>query len=412
MNENGKGKILILRLRGRIFSILLRANRIISVKVQKPQQGKTTSERKCDNLSALGSIYVGRVQNVSENIGAAFVEIQNKEVTFFPLTEAKDAILTNRAADGRIKPGDELLVQLVREPVKTKLASVSSKLSLAGSYVIVEYRQGTEQGRLRVSSKLGSKCSHFYKELELLKEIAARFNLVIRTNAEAAEDVSEVIAEAQSLSSQMEHILEIGDKRTCFSCLYQCGSAHIKFVKDCYRSEYDEIITDEKEIYEELLADYMLKDFNIRLYEDEILPLYKLYSIETKIKELTDKKVWLKSGAYLVIEQTEALIAIDVNAGKYESRNKQEENYFKINLEAATEIALQLRARNLSGMILVDFINMSDKEHMDKLVQRMKELLKKDTVQANVVDITGLGLMEITRKKKDKSFAEQLKVEN
>ncbi|MCH5249902.1 MAG: ribonuclease E/G [Lachnospiraceae bacterium] len=401
MTENEKGKILILKLNGRIFSILINNNRILSIQIcSKP-----------DNLSMVGSIYVGKVQTVSHNISAAFVEIQKGETAFLPLKEAKDAVLTNRIPDGTIKAGDELLVQLVKEPVKAKLAGLSTCLSLTGSYIVIEHRQSQTDGKIKISSKLGTKHSHLYKNQDELKKITEKFNMIIRTNAEEAGDVSQVINEAEELAKEMERILDIGNKRTCFSCLHQPEPEYITFVKNSYRYEYDEIITDEKEIYDAFLANSnsTLKDCKIRFYEDELLPLYKLYSIETKISELTAKKVWLKSGAYLIIEQTEALIAIDVNTGKYESRKAPEETYFKINLEAAEEIALQLRARNLAGMILVDFINMSEKEHEEQLMLRMKELLKKDVVPANVVDITGLGLMEITRKKRDKSFAEQLK---
>ena len=418
MNENEKGKILILELNNRLFSILIRGNRILSIQswalskqpltISKQLSADSCSKNKLptDNKFTVGSIHVGRVQNVAVNIGAAFVELQNSEMTFFPLAELKDAIITNRKPDGRLKSGDELLVQIVKEPVKTKLASVSSKLSLTGSYVIVEYRKNADR-QIRISSKLGAKYNHLYKNLEPLKEITEKFNIIIRTNAENAEDTSDVIDEARTLSDKLSHILEIADKRTCFSCLYKCEAEYITFIKNCYRYEYDEIITDEREIYDSLLEDSMLKTSNIRFYEDKMLPLYKLYSIETRIRELTEKKVWLKSGAYIIIEQTEALIAIDVNTGKYESRKDKEETYFKINLEAAEEIALQLRARNLAGMILVDFINMTEEEHVERLTQRMKELLKNDAIPANVVDITGLGLMEITRKKKGKPFAEQ-----
>lgn len=399
MTENEKGKILILKLNGRIFSILINNNRILSIQIQS----------KSDNLSVVGSIHVGKVQTVSHNIGAAFIDIQKGETAFLPLKEAKDAVLTNRIPDGTIKTGDELLVQLVKEPAKTKLAGLSACLSLTGSYVIIEHRQRQPEGKIKISSKLNAKHSHLYKNQHELNKIAEKFNIIVRTNAESADDISQVVNEAKELAEEMERILEIGNKRTCFSCLHQAEPEYITFVKNSYCYEYDEIITDEKEIYDAFLANPnpTLKDCKIRFYEDELLPLYKLYSIETKISELTAKKVWLKSGAYLVIEQTEALIAIDVNTGKYESRKAPEETYFKINLEAAEEIALQLRARNLAGMILVDFINMSDKEHEEQLTLRMKELLKKDVVPANVVDITGLGLMEITRKKKDKSFAEQ-----
>ena len=124
-------------------------------------------------------------------------------------------------------------------------------------------------------------------------------------------------------------------------------------------------------------------------------------------KKISD--VWLKSGGYLVIEPTEALISIDVNTGKCETGKNAEETFVKINQEAARMIALQLRARNLSGMILVDFINLKQKEHETQLIEYMRKLLRQDSVPANVVDMTGLGLMELTRKKVDASFAQQMR---
>lgn len=395
---NQKGKILLLKLNNKVFSILMRDNSILSV-----QTGE-------ENPYQIGNIYVGKVQNVSENIGAAFVEIQKGNLTFFPIKEAKNTFFTNRKADASIKAGDELLVQVVKEPLKTKLAGTSGRLSLAGTYVVIEYNGQPKQGKtsIRISSKLGSRYHHLFKQQDVLQKIAEKFDVVIRTNAGCAADTAEVIAEAEALTAQMEHLLEIGDKRTCFSCLHQGEPEYLSFIKNTYQSEYDEIITDEKALYEILLTDEKTKNLPIRFYEDSMLPLYKLYSVETRIQELLDKKVWLKSGGYLIIEQTEALIAIDVNSGKYEAGKKQEDTYLKINLEAAQAIALSLRARNLSGMILVDFINMQKKEHKEQLLRQMKKYLSEDPVTTKVVDITGLGLMEITRKKQNKSFAEQM----
>ncbi|MCM1253090.1 MAG: ribonuclease E/G [Clostridium sp.] len=408
-----KGKILIVELHDKLFSVLMRQNQVLSIHAQKKSPDKEPPR--------IGNIYVARVQNVAVNIGAAFVEIDKGVLTFLPLTEAKHAVFTNRKTDDTLKIGDELLVQVVKEPVKTKLAGVSTALALAGTYVIIEKPQedalgditasgsNARTGSIRFSSKLSAKYHHLYQNLDPLTAIADKFHIIIRTNAADVEDTADVIAEARSLAAKLEHILEIGDKRVCFSCLYQSEPEYIDFIKNCYRTEYDEIVTDNKDIYDSLKDHAELSGLSIRLYEDDRLPLYKLYSLETRIQELTGKKVFLKSGAYLVIEQTEALIAIDVNTGKYESRKNPEETYLKINLEAAEAIAAALRARNLSGMILVDFINMKKKEHMDRLTSYMKELLKKDTVPAYVVDITGLGLMEITRQKKNKSFAEQMK---
>lgn len=413
-NHEGKGKILILELYDKLFSILLDKNQVLSIHAQEKLSGEKTPR--------MGNLYVAKVQNIAVNIGAAFVEIAKGVLTFLPLSEAEYAVITNRKADGTLKAGDELLVQLVKEPVKTKLAGVSANLSLSGAYTVIELprkrNRSTEMtdadelrpaGSIRISSKLGTKYHHLYQNLEPLQEIANRFHIIIRTNAANAADVSDVVKEAQALAGKLAHILEIGDKRVIFSCLHQSEPEYLTFIKNCYRTEYDEIVTDKKEIFDEIQNLDDFKEIPLRFYEDDRLPLYKLYSIETRIQELTGKKVFLKSGAYLIIEQTEALIAIDVNTGKYESRKNPEETYFKINLEAAEAIAVSLRARNLSGMIIVDFINMKKKEHIEQLTDYMKSLLKRDSVPAYVVDITGLGLMEITRQKKNKSFAEQMK---
>lgn len=147
----------------------------------------------------------------------------------------------------------------------------------------------------------------------------------------------------------------------------------------------------------------------VRLYEDRMLPLKALYRLEKGLDDGLCEKVWLKSGAYLVIEPTEALTVIDVNTGKYTGGSKKQKVIQKINQEAAKEIARQLRLRNLSGIILVDFVDMKEKEAQEELLAFMRELLKKDPMKAAAVDLTSLGLMELTRKKQRKPLLEQAK---
>ena len=392
-----KGKILIIKLNEKLLTMLIRDNQILSIQVQ----------RETDH--AVGNIYVGKVQNISENIGAAFVDLGGGYLTFLPLTEAKHAFITNRRTDGRIKTGDEVLVQIVKEPMKTKLAGVTTEISLSGKYAVAGYADNTDtaKGIVQISSKLSKKHQLRFRNIEELQQIAERHRLIIRTNAGAMENDEPLIEEAQNLSGQLEHILQIADKRTCYSCLYRGKSEYLHFIENTYTAEYDEIVTDIPEIYEELKNHPAGTGLSVRLYEDAMLPLYKLYAVETRIKELLDKKVWLKSGGYLVIEPTEALISIDVNSGKCEQGKDKEETAVKINMEAAEMIAVHLRARNLSGIILVDFINLRKKEHERQLVEYMRSLLKKDSITADVVDMTGLGLMEITRKKVNPSFREQ-----
>lgn len=406
-----KGKILILKLNDKLLSILIRDNHIISVQVQR------------QNEYAVGNIYVGRVQSISENISAAFVDLGGGYLTFLSLAEAKHAFVTNRKPDGRLKSGDEVMVQISREPMKTKLAGVTTQISLAGRYVVVEPKQpqseyvkkhkdsadfGDDKGnKIHVSSKLSRKLQDRFRNLEALQQITEDYQLIVRTNAGELENDEPLIAESRQLAKQLQHILEVADKRTCYSCLYRAKPDYLCFIENAYTTEYDEIVTDLPEIYEDLKEQLAESDIPIRLYEDKMLPLYKLYSIETRINELLDKRVWLNSGGYLVIEPTEALISIDVNSGKNEKGKDKEETFFKINMEAAKMIAIHLRARNLSGIILVDFINLKKNDHKTQLIEYMRDLLKQDSVTADVVDMTGLGLMEITRKKVNPSFKEQ-----
>ena len=393
-----KGKILITRLNEKLLTMLIRDNQILSVQVER------------ESNHAVGNIYVGKVQNISENISAAFVDLGGDYLAFLPLTEAKHAHVTNRRPDGRLKAGDELLVQLVKEPMKTKLAGVTTRLSLPGQYAVVGMRPVSEkESRVQVSSKLSVKQQEHFRSLETLQAIAEKHCLIVRTNASTLVDETPLLAEAESLSQTLTHLLEIAPTRTCYSCLYRSKPDYAAFVENAYRDEYDEVITDLREVYDALANLCRDADIPLRFYEDSLLPLYKLYAVENRIQELLAKKVWLKSGGYLVIEPTEALISIDVNTGKYESGKDKEETFLRINREAAEMIALHLRARNLSGIILVDFINMKSKTNETALLEQMRSLLKKDPIPAKALDMTRLGLMELTRKKIAPSLAEQLR---
>lgn len=391
------GKILILKLHDRRLSLLLNGNQILSASVQH------------DAAIAVGDIYIGKVQNISANIRAAFVDLGGRNLTFLPINEAVSAFVLNRKPDGSLKVGDEVLVQVDREPMKTKLAGVTTKLSLSGQYAVVGVRTKRQKDGVQVSAKLDTEKQAHFRESEALLRISERFRLIVRTNAGTLEREETLLEEAQALANTLTRILEIAPSRTCYSCLYRTKADYVSFVENAYRSEYDEVITDLPEVYDTLREPCRQTDIPLRLYADALLPLYKLYAVEQRLQELTDKKVWLKSGGYLVIEPTEALISIDVNTGKYEAGKDKEETFCRINREAAEMIAVHLRARNLSGMILVDFINLKSRERETALLEYMRTLLKRDPVPARALDMTALGLMELTRKKVAPSLAEQLR---
>ncbi len=212
-------------------------------------------------------------------------------------------------------------------------------------------------------------------------------------------------ATVSAMLSEGETLLEVAKHRTCFSCIKEPIHPFLQALEDLVKEdEYDEIITDQSSFLD------ILKQAStpVRFYQDSF-GLSQLYSLETKMGSATDTKVWLKSGAYLIIEPTEAMTVIDVNTGKNEVKKASEELIFQVNLEAAREIALQLRLRNLSGIVIIDFINMKSAENQKRLLAEMRSLVSGDEIKTKVIDITVLGLMEITRKKVYKTLKEQMR---
>ena len=238
------------------------------------------------------------------------------------------------------------------------------------------------------------------------------YGLIARTNAAEASK-EEFLHELNLLKKQYEKTALHGRNRTCYSLLYESESFYLAAVRDIYTRDLDEIVTDIPAIYEkisEYLSEFQPDKLQIlNLYQDKLLPLYKLYSLESAIDEVRHEKIWLKSGGFLVIQQTEAFVSIDVNSGKYTAKKKAEETYRKINLEAATEIARQIRLRNLSGIILVDFINMQNPDHQDELFHVLQKHLRKDPIKCKAVDITPLHILEMTRQKVRRPLIEDLR---
>lgn len=368
----------------------------------------------------IGDIFVAKVKNVARQINAAFIDYVPNKKGYLPINTEYAPVITNRQYDGRILAGDEILVQLEKEAVRTKEPVFTTNLSLAGKYSVISYGN-TYKG-------VSKKCSK--SEREQLRAVIPQetdYGVVIRTNAvsllhaslsplppdrtEYPETLQPVRDEIEYLNDKMSTLLRDGIHRTCYSRIWKAAPSYLTNMRD-EGMIYQQILTDHPQIYDEIkdfATLYMPEQLNdIALYQDDTYPLQKLYRVETQLDELLAKKVWLKSGAYLVIEKTEAMYVIDVNSGKNISEKKTAEYIYQINLEAADEIMRQIRLRNLTGMILVDFINMEDREKENVLLQELKILAKRDHILTTIVDITALGLVEITRKKTTKSLAEQL----
>lgn len=385
-----QSNVVITEYKNRICTILFQDNVMQEIHVEADE-------------SILSAIFMAKVKNISKNINAAFVELFDGQMAFLPLEDVKDCSFLP-STDGRLREGDEIPVQVIKEAVKTKDPVVTTKLSVNGAYAVVSLDK--KKSGFRFSRKLSADKKHELIDALSGIELPADYAYVVRTGAGELTDFSVLFKELHYLISQMDEILLRAKTRTCFSCIYQGVPSYIDFLHHISNIDYEEIVTDIPNVYEALQVHYK-GNKSIRLYQDTF-PLKKLYSIETKMEELFSEKIYLKSGGTIFIEYTEAMTVIDVNTGKCIAKKDKDTLNYQINLEAADMIARQLRLRNISGIIIVDFINMEREEYKAKLIQELKKLLKKDSVSCNYVDITGLGLVEITRKKVQKPIYEIL----
>ena len=418
-----KKKYIITKMRGRIVSFLL------------DETGHAV-EIHCDGAGApekdgpvLGEIRIGRVQSVVKNIHAAFLEIGTGAACYLPLEDAEAsagapfaALYTKKGSSPRLQQGDELVVQVSREAMKTKAPAVTTRLSLSGTFGILDLGHPgvgvsrklpePERDRLRI---LGTQFlkrkeeAHDADQEENTGRLPGLPGIVLRTNAAAAKD-EEILEELEQLYGKLKHIAETAPYRTCCSCLYRPAAPWLKRLLSLPMEDLEAIRIEEEGLYrqaESFIGEHIpALAGKLFRYEDTLLPMEKLFSMERELESALSERVWLPSGGYLVIQPTEALTVVDVNTGKCGAGRQKEETVRKVNLEAAKETARQLRLRNLSGMILVDFINMRQEASERQVMDVMRKLLALDPVQAQVVDITGLGLVEITRKKVEKPLYE------
>lgn len=447
-----QGKLIFTKYKGHDCALLLHNDRLKAAAfypaAYASHAGNASSalhDKNCGKApAAIGAIYIGKIKNIAKNIDACFVEIANGEICFLPVRNAAAPYLVNRIYDGRLLEGDELLVQVERAAQKTKQASVTAHISLSNDYFVIL----TGIPRVCYSAEIDSNTRKMINFLFTEKAIfcngcliqdvksilleSSEYNrltlpptgCIVRTKAAEVQDSEVLFKNFFDLTEQYVRLLHIASHRSCFSCVREAPSALENILEQLAgEEEYQEIVTDNEAVYAKLqeIAGMETKapicsltnTKPLRLYQDSLLPLSKLYSVESKMETALERRVWLKSGGYLIIEPTEALTVIDVNSGKYEAKKVADETYFKINLEAAEEIVLQLRLRNLSGIIIVDFINMRAEDKRSALLRRLRELANQSNealhhkVKTTIVDMTPLGLMEITRKKVNKPLAEQ-----
>ncbi|MGN0413440.1 MAG: ribonuclease E/G [Lachnospiraceae bacterium] len=391
-----QNKVILTRNHGILYAFLLENGRICKVAREEEQ------------AYPIGTVLIGKVVNVLKETEGAFIRLDSKNtMAYLPVTgqELSHIRIINRKPDGRILQNDDVIIQIRKEPQKTKPYLVSGMLELSGEYLALH----DGSGQVHVSKKIEQshkkdylKYAFQWKEANIAESNMEEENvdIVFRTNAMFA-DRDDIHQEYINLISQFKNIDLLGRTRTVYSILYRTDLFYIEMIRNLDYSKEYEIITDCKDVLEHLEH----HNIHSRLYQDEQISLSKIYSLKTRLQELSGKKVYMKSGAYLVIEPTEALISIDVNSGKAQKNVDHETYSLQINLEAAKEVAYQMKVRNLSGMILIDFINMNRAESKKELIDVLCSEISKDTVTTKFIDFTKLGLAELTRKRMEKPLA-------
>ena len=345
----------------------------------------------------LGDIYIGKVSNIVPNIGAAFIEIEKGVNCYYDMKDVKSAIFTHKSGNKQLCIGDELVVQIGREAIKTKAPTVTGNLSFTGRYAVLTHGNT----RIGVSSKIPKSLREEYKR-ELAGLQNDDFGLIVRTNAKDAP-FEDVLEEINALKDEYYSLVRTAETRVCFSCLKSAPPSYIADLKNVYMDGMEAIIIGDHDLYTRIhmffQAELPEKLDLLELYDNPSFPLDKLYSTQTALDKALMERAWLKTGGYLIIQPTEALTVIDVNSGKNTSKSDSEDGAMKVNLEAAREAARQIRLRNLSGIIIVDFINLKRDENTQRLLHEFRYYLSKDPIQTTLVDMTTLGLVEVTRKK-------------
>ncbi len=355
-----------------------------------------------------GDIYVATVRQITPGIGGAFVNVGRERNCFLKTDRIDAPIVKQIHRDGKLHQGDELIVQVEREEGKNKPATVVTDLSLTGVYLVLFH--GAKD--LRFSVKITDADWKKKMRSTVSEWMDGSFGLMLRTNAYHAEE-SDIFREFTVLKERYERIVREGLTRVAGTRLLSGLPAYLCDLRDEKTSVPDRILVQDPEIAAEVeaFAESFRPDFRDRLVvrDSSDYPISAEFDMKKRLSELVAKKVWLRSGAYLVIEPTEAMTVIDVNTGKASEGKSVRDGFLSVNVEAAREIAAQMRLRNLSGIIMVDFINMTEEKDRTALLEELRKAVAGDPDRVRVVDMTPLGLVEITRLKRRRPLSEDIK---
>ncbi|MEH6604886.1 MAG: ribonuclease G [Pseudomonadales bacterium] len=371
------------------------------------------SIERATNRGIVGNIYKGKVVRVLPGMQAAFVDIGLERASFIHVADiaaARDPEKGHIAdIDIRtvLREGQELVVQVTKDPMGTKGARLTTQLSVSSRYLVV--MPGTDH--IGVSQRIDEE-----EERERLRDIVAacrdelelpaNFGYIIRTAAEGAA-VEEISSDMAFLARLWQAVGDHRKQGAVPYAIHQDLPLAMRTIRDMMHEHVEKIRIDSKETYDkvkEFTHQFVPEAEGILEYYPGERPLFNLYSIEDEIQKALSRKVSLKSGGYIIIDQTEAMTTIDVNTGAFVGHRNLEETIFKTNLEATTALARQLRVRNLGGMIIVDFIDMKDVEHQRQVLRALEKALLRDRAKTNISGVSELGLVQMTRKRTRESL--------
>jgi ribonuclease G len=361
----------------------------------------------------VGNIYKGKVGKVIPGMQAAFIDLGLERSGFISVEDVhEDSFLeffleedepqtqkkgSKHLIQDMLREGQEILVQALKESTGGKGAKLSSHIALPGKYLVffgtadivgISKRVEDEEERKRLSDLIrGSK--------------PKGMGFIART-ASAWRAEEEIRQDMEHLITLWEGIKRRSEEQKAPVLLYEEPSLHIRVVRDLINSDVKGIIVDADDAYREISSDFLSRfpgtHTNVELYKDQV-PLFTQFGIEPEIKKIFEKKVWLKSGGHLIIEEAEALTVIDINTGRHLSGGNHEETIFKINVEAASEAARQIRLRNLVGIIVIDFIDLKNRSKREEVFQTFIESLKKDKARSAILEMSSFGVVQMTRQR-------------
>ncbi|AFK87113.1 MULTISPECIES: Rne/Rng family ribonuclease [Thermoanaerobacterium] len=355
-----------------------------------------------DKKSIVGNIYKGKVKNTIKGMQSAFIDIGLDKNAYLFVNDVKGILKSNSSITKYVKPGQDIIVQVLKDSIGLKNPRVTTNISLPGKYVVLM----PDSDHVGISHRIEDE----KKRMELIN-IAKRVKpdnvgIIIRTAAQYVGE-EEFERDIVDLCKLYEDILNKSKVAGSPELIYEEENFITKYIRDLSSLMVDEIIVNDAEEYKRIFNYIKKESLNISVkYEDG--DLVGLYGIEKQVERLLSKKVWLKSGGFIIIDETEALTVIDVNTGKYTGKSSLQETILKTNIEAAKEIALQLRLRDIGGIIVVDFIDMDSDNDRQKLLKVFEESLKSDRSKCSVLGFTHLGLVEMTRKRVRSNVSEYL----